>query len=407
MDLTIALEHRFARTPDGAVWTETGLGRKAWSRYLATFDSVRILARAAEVTAPGRSWTRVDGDRVSFAPVPCYVGPLQFLRAWRAVERAVRAALAAQPQDAVILRVPGTIGSIAAGALRAAGRPFAVEVVADPFEVFAPGALDHPLRPFFRWWATRGLREVCAQSAAQLYVAQALERRYSASDGPAFVVSDAELCDEAYVSAPRTAAADRDGPFRVITVGSLEQPYKATDVLVDAVARCAAAGLDLELVVVGDGRLRGALEARARGLGLGGRVRFAGRIPSGAAVRHELDRAHLFVLPSRTEGMPRALLEAMARGLPCLGTSVGGIPDLLEARALVACEPAALATRIAEVARDAALRADLSRANLERARAFHDEVLGPVRQEFQRSLALATKRGSGALQAVPAHLVHG
>ena len=118
-------------------------------------------------------------------------------------------------------------------------------------------------------------------------------------------------------------------------MGTLEQLYKAPDVLLDAVGQCFRQGLDLELVWIGGGQYQQQLEARAKELGLSPRVRFLGQLPAGDAVRGELDRADLFVLPSRQEGLPRAMLEAMARGLPCIGSTVGGIPELLPAEDLV------------------------------------------------------------------------
>ena len=91
-------------------------------------------------------------------------------------------------------------------------------------------------------------------------------------------------------------------------------------------------GLDLELTVVGDGRYQAELEARAAQLGLGQRVRFLGRLPAGEAVRAEMKRADVFILPSRQEGLPRAMVEAMALGLPCLGSTVGASPSFCHRR---------------------------------------------------------------------------
>ena len=73
--LVIALEQHFFRDGDGRVWTTTDLGRRSWDRYLGVFDSVRIVARTRAVAAVEPGWTRVDGDGVSVAPVPDFVGP--------------------------------------------------------------------------------------------------------------------------------------------------------------------------------------------------------------------------------------------------------------------------------------------------------------------------------------------
>jgi len=405
MDLTIALEHRFARTRDGAVWTPTSLSRRSWTRYLGAFERVRLLARVDHIAEARPDWLRVDSDRVEMAPVPHYVGPAQYLARWIEVEHAVRAALASHPHDAVILRVPGTIGGVAARALRAERRRFGLEVVGDPWDVFAPGASDHALRAAFRWLATSQLRRLCLESCANLYVtAAALQRRYPpASGAPSFASSDVELGDDAFVDAPRTTESPAGPPFRIVHVGTLAALYKAPDLLIRAVARCARDGLDVRLAILGDGRHRPALAALSERLGIGGRVVFLGHLPSGDAVRRELDSAHLFVLPSHQEGMPRAMIEAMARALPCLGTRVGGIPELLSRPALVDAGDRALARRIADIARDPELRADLSRRNLTRAREFHERTLQPTRERFYQEVAAATGIRSDAHANGAAH----
>ena len=76
-------------------------------------------------------------------------------------------------------------------------------------------------------------------------------------------------------------------------------------------------------------------------------MHFLGRVDDREAIRAHLDQADLFCMPSHTEGLPRALVEAMARGVPAIGTRVGGIPELLPDEQMVEPgSPAALAVLI-------------------------------------------------------------
>ena len=86
---------------------------------------------------------------------------------------------------------------------------------------------------------------------------------------------------------------------------------------------------------MGDGRHRAELESLARTSGISAATKFLGELPNGEAIREQLDQATLMVLPSRTEGLPRVIIEAMARAVPCVASNVGGIPELLDPRYLV------------------------------------------------------------------------
>ncbi|MEZ5391519.1 MAG: glycosyltransferase [Bryobacterales bacterium] len=172
--------------------------------------------------------------------------------------------------------------------------------------------------------------------------------------------------------------------MRLITVGSMEHLYKGPDVLLEALA-----GLPEErLALVGDGRCRASLEALAAKLGLANRVEFLGPLPAGAAVRQALDRADLFVLPSRQEGLPRAMIEAMARGLPCIGSNVGGIGELIPADCLApAGDAQALRAKIRALANDPSRLAREAAANLACARDYHEDVLRRGVRLLRRSAA--------------------
>jgi glycosyltransferase involved in cell wall biosynthesis len=142
-------------------------------------------------------------------------------------------------------------------------------------------------------------------------------------------------------------------------VGRLS-PEKGPDLLLDALAR--VSGLPWTASVLGDGPRAGALRIRARGLRIADRVRWHGAVAGAAALYPAFD---LFVLSSRTEGTPMALLEAVAAGVPVVAAAVGGVPHVLDpAQALLVPpeNPAALAAAIAAVHAGPAAAADRARA---------------------------------------------
>jgi phosphatidylinositol alpha-1,6-mannosyltransferase len=374
MRLVITSEIRFRRTPDGRVWTVTSGAYPFWARYLTWFDRLRVVARVLDVDAVPADALRVDGEGVELWQVPYYVGPLAYLRRLPAVRRAVRRA--AGPDDVVILRVPSAIGTLLAADRRRQGLPFAVEVVGDPYDVLAPGVVDHLLRAPMRRRVVANLRRQCRAAVGVAYVTErALQERYP--PGPGAVTANfscIEMTDESYVDEPRPVV--ERPTYRLVSVGSLEQLYKGIDTLIGAVALLARAGTPVHLTHVGDGRYRAELERLADRLGVADRVTFAGALPAGVAVRSSLDGADLFVMPSRTEGMPRAMIEAMARGLPAIATDVGGISELVGPDFLVPPddEPR-LAAAIGALLADPDRRRVAAAANLRRARDYAADVL--------------------------------
>ncbi|HEU4975644.1 MAG TPA: glycosyltransferase, partial [Baekduia sp.] len=138
--------------------------------------------------------------------------------------------------------------------------------------------------------------------------------------------------------------------------------------LVQAVAALLGDGVDVLLTLVGDGPERARLHEQVARLGIEDRVRFAGFVPAGPELVAELDAAEVFVLPSLSEGLPHSVVEAMARGLPVVATSIGGLPELLGAGAGVVVPPGdagALATALQALARDPRERERLSARSLE------------------------------------------
>jgi phosphatidylinositol alpha-1,6-mannosyltransferase len=343
-----------------------------WAQLLAVFDEVRVFARLA----PGDltpTMQPVEGPGVSVVAAPDFVGTHGLVQALPGLAAAARRASASG--EAFLLHAPGVMATVLRPLLLARGQRYSVEVVGDPLHALVGAG---PLA-MLRGVGARDLRSMVAGARATRYVTQAqLQRIYPPRPGaPTFAISDAYIPDAVFDGAGATIT---DEPVLALGfVGALFRPYKGLDVLLDALARTARPHT---LEVVGDGQLRAGLEAQAARLGLGARVRFLGALPPGEAVYRFLRTRAAFVQPSRTEGLPRSLLEAMAVGLPALATAVGGVPELLDADELVRVEDAgALAQAIDRLAADPARRRRLAAENRQKVARY---AATPAQAEMRR-----------------------
>lgn len=386
--MVVVVEHHHIATPQG-VFARQGmaLSYPYWRQYLRLFDEVRPVGRASWAARPEPSWERVDGPGVHFVALRDHAGLGQIVRMLPHTWSALGQALAGG--DYFFLRGGGPVGTLAWLQLRARGIPYGRQVVGHDREALL-GALRHMPAPLRRavaeaghWLARRQVRG----AACAAYVAPALANSYPAGAGaPMFCFSDVTLGPEV-ATGPRGVADFCAAPLRLVTVGRLS-PEKGHRVLIEALALLDREGAgDFALEVIGPGPEREALAALARARGVADRVTFAGMVPWGPVLFERLDAADLFVLPSLTEGLPRAMLEAMSRGLPAVGTAVGGVPDVLDADDMARPnDAAALAARIRAYMGQRARLAAASLRAFERAMRWHPDVMEAEKQAFWRTL---------------------
>lgn len=398
MRAMVTFEHRFIRTPNGDVYTRGTVDYSFLSRYLAVFDEVVVLARMEGVDEVPSSKKRADGPNVSFFPLPYYVGPIQFLKHYREVKAKVKGAVSTA--DAYILRVGGAVGTLLWRNLLKSGRPYGVEVVADPWDVFAPDVVKSVFSPILRRTMRWQLVKQCQYASVASYVTEHTLQKsypsrcwsthYSTIDLPPETILDESVVGRRMKRIEEKISAGN--PLRLCFAGSMAQLYKAPDILISAVANCIKKGINLELIMLGDGIYRPQLEEQTEMLGVAEKIQFLGNVPPREAVYDQLDQADLFVLASRTEGLPRSIIEAMARGLPCIGSTAGGIPELLDEEYIVQpgmIEP--LTRKIEEVLGDKEKLQKMSRRNLEKAREYCIDKLAKRREEFYQRLATITQ----------------
>jgi phosphatidyl-myo-inositol dimannoside synthase len=388
--VTVVTEARFHRDNSGnIVCREGGRAYAFWTRYLSAFSAVRIIARVSNTKAVGKP---VEGPFVVVSAIQDVQGVAEWARRWPRVLGQV--ARECSRPSSYLLRLPGVLGSTAALTLRRRNQPYAVELVGDIYDVIV-GTSRNPVHRAVAKAASCHVGLDCRRAAAIAYVTETtLQGRYPpAPQAVTGTYSSIALSDEWLARHARRYKDWRD-PIRsreivrVVTVGRLNNPYKGVDVLLQALRRILDGGLRVELTIVGDGVLRPALENRAHALGVAEAAVFTGQLTSGSEIRQSLQTADLFVLASTAEGLPRALIEAMAQALPCVATNVGGVPELLPPSDLVqAGDPIALAQKIVEVVSSRERLEEMSLRNVAVAQRYLEKRLMIRRDEFYRATA--------------------
>jgi len=391
--LLVTSEEHYSLSPSGAIYSRSFAKYAVWSRYLEVFDEVLVLARVAKSDLQENEQQRADGPRVSFRSLPDHTGLWQYLCALRHAR--IIASQAINDSDAYLLRVPGLVSQMVWREIVRAKKPYVLEVMGDPWDAFGPGTWPHISRPIFRRIATRQLKRICGAAMALHYLtSQALQRRYPPSKSAYAVGFPDVMLESAGVPADKLQDKHRrlrkspwkdtknPSPLHIGFIGSFARLYKGPDTLLHAAALCRHR-LNFQLTFVGAGRYLSEMKALAAKLGIADLVEFRGEISSGRSIFDFLDSIDLFVMPSRAEGLPRALVEAMSRGCPCIASALGGIPELLDASDLVPPGSAeTLAKLILQVASDSNRLLAMSARNLAKAAQFSPQVLNESRRAF-------------------------
>jgi len=237
------------------------------------------------------------------------------------------------------------------------------------------------------------LKKLLKKAPAAIYVtAKQLQKRYPVADS-AFQThaSNVILNESAFAKNPKKWINKTE--YVLVSIGTLDQMYKAPDILIKAIHQInsSEAKIKIKLHWLGEGKFKHEMQTLAKSLNIEKDIYFLGAVKPAQKVQEYLDNADLFVLVSRTEGLPRAMVEAMAQGLPCIGTKIGGIPELLSDQALVPINNVtALSDKILQILNDEQLYNTLSRENFTESKAYEVEKLNQRRFSFYKKVKSLT-----------------
>ena len=387
MKLIFVTEARFTKDKNGDIFGDTSFNQDLWKRYLSVFNHVYIMARVQfDEKFIGNNANLSSGKNVTFIELPYFIGPLQYLKVKSKLNKVIKKNVDALDAK-YICRVPGTIGNVVIKYLLKNNIPYGVEVVGDPWDVFAPGTIKHPLRMYFRWKGYFDLKKNVKNAAAVLYVTkEVLQKRYPVNQ-IAFKTSASNVKINDGLVADHPKKHKNKVEYQLLSIGSLEQMYKSPDIVIKAVKLLNDNHINCKLTWLGDGVFRKEMEVLCQELDISHKVEFKGNV-SAAEVISNLEKSDIFILASRTEGLPRAIIEAMSIGLPCVGTNVGGIPELISAEALVPKNnEIALFEKIKKLTDEPDFYNEQAQVNLNNAHLYKESVLTTKRNEFYNFLS--------------------
>lgn len=326
------------------------------------FDETQILSllRASD---PPQGLVPITGNNLQVKTLPEPKGhdlerklrllvhfPRWLITTWREVAKA----------DAVHTPLPGDLGTI--------GMIIAL-LQKKPLFVRHCGRWGIPSSAFDRW-LQRFLERIANSRNVVMATGGAEHPPSSRNSAISWIFSTALTSAELELT-PAAQAWRPDEPLRLVTVGSL-LPGKNISSLIAALPALREHHPQLSLEVIGTGRLLEELQLQARQLGLEEVVIFSGNMSHDDVMAH-LSRSHVFVFPTLYEGFPKALLEAMACGLPIVASPVSVIPRLLEGGAgapLGGQDPASIAAALNELLSDPERMAAMGRLARERAQSY-------------------------------------
>lgn len=400
--LLFATDTMFHRAADGTVLTDGVLRGQVWLSYLDAFDDLIVAGRERPPSRPASVSAPAEADGVSFALLPNFNSPLKLARRIEAAR--IMAGLVGQ-SDAVAVRLPTEIGLLAASLARRAGKPLLVEVVGSASEAFRlHGSL---LARLYAPVIHRRMQRAVRAADIALYVTQRwLQSQYPS---PNVVVDWDDGRDgapgrvqagipDAFVQQPTAAVKDdrarrlkelAEGRTPVFgTMAVLGPRFKGIQFALAAFAQIARSnGLPFQYRILGPGDPR-PWQQMIRDLGLQDCCHVDGVRQPGQPVLEWLDNIDVHIQPSLTESLSRSTIEAMSRGVGCLASSAGGLPEYLGAEQLHPPGDAeALAGQISALLANPREIASLSALAFEGVKRFDCDLIQSRRRHLYRRLA--------------------
>lgn len=361
------------------------------TRYLKNFDHINVVTRKMKVEKEylenNPMLQLVDGDRVEVNPISDYKNiPDIFLRS-RTIKNELKKQIS--NSDFVIVRMPAVLGIVAIDICKELNKPYLVELVADPWDsyFYHTSIFGKIVAPFMYLNTKKRVKH----SKNVLYVTKKfLQKRYPTNGEKYIGISDVIIKSEnnnPYIDAKIKKRVDNiiNKKIRFGLVGKYDLKTKGQLVAIKALSKLENKNFVLELVGNGE---EAYLSKYIRKYNMEKNIIFVGSKQSGTEMFKWYDSVDVLLVPSFQEGLPRVVVESMSRANLIIGSSAGGIPELIDEKYIFKKgDHKALLQIINQITicNKNELTKDMQK-NYEISKIYSFEALNQLREEFYNSI---------------------
>lgn len=371
-------DHKFKFSPDNKFYTDGKFTNELFNRYIfSDSDQILVIARKINIYENYGKYNLIDHPQVKFS---CVIGinPIQIfinnlfinLLIFKKVLRS----------DITIIRLPSFLGVFCGLLSLIFNKKYFVEVVGHAKDSLLDGNSGF-IKIIFANIYFKLTQFVIKKSAGAIYVTkEALQQ-----DFPCLGIS--EYASNVILKIDNKFNPKKDYSIlntpNIGLIGSFNNHYKGIDFAIKTIAFLKEKRkLRVDLHILGHGKLLDEYQELAKSLNVDDQVFFDGLLPLDQ-VPGWLDKMDIYIQPSLTEGLPRALIEAMSRGLPCLASRAGGIPELLpEHCTFEEFSQEIFSNMLLEILESEELRAQLGNKNFVQSLNYNFETLELKRRSF-------------------------
>lgn len=387
MKLLLAYGFYFIKDKEENIYAYGAINNDLFERYSNLSDNLTILSnfdkKEYNVELLRKSFNTIKTSNKKIVEVPniyssyyTYLNPIIRHKSDKIIEKSV------VESDAIIIRVPSFIGYKVAKFAKKHNKPYLIEIVGCARDSLWYHSIKGKLIAFSNFFS---MRKSVKKAPFALYVTNMfLQHRYP-NNGVNIGCSDVALLEtNNQVLEQRLKKINEMTETQTIVLGTtaaVNVRYKGQQYVIKAISKLNKEGYNFEYHLVGGGD-NSYLKAMAKKYKIEDKVKFLGTYTH-KEVFDFLDMIDVYIQPSKLEGLPRSLVEAMSRGCPSLGSNVGGIPELLDIKNIFKKNSSKeIYVLLKQINRESLMNE--AKQNFEKAQEYNKDVLNKKREAFYK-----------------------